>query len=189
MTVGTVVMVAAKHTSHSNERCSGAGPGITGLPGMPAAYAGAFLRGMPGFQNMPSIQPILAGTGAGSAHTRQTSAASILPHPSSHGVAKKDRGKQKRKGKSQPKARDDREEQEVSSKPRFLPEGKAMLVCRVALGRLGIGGPGMRLPPKGSDAVTCQGGTVFPQALAAAIFAVFDNSQAYPEYIVHFKTQ
>lgn len=172
------------------------GPGMIGLPGMPMVTANGFFGaqpGMPGFQNMPFVPPIQAGTiwppGAGTALARRANAASILPHPSSHGVAKKDRGKQKRKGKSQPKAREDREEEAASSKPRFLPEGKAMLVCRVALGRLGIGGPGLRLPPKGTDAVTCQGGTVFPQALAAAIFAVFDNSQAYPEYIVHFKTQ
>ena len=168
--------------------------GMPGMSGMPAAYASGFFGaqpGMPGFQNTPFVQPIQAGTswprGARGAH--QATAASILPHPSSHGVAKKDKGKQERKGKCQPKARGDREEQEVSSKPRLLPEGKAMLVCRVALGRLGVGGPGLRLPPKGTDAVTCHGGTVFPQALAAAIFAVFDNSQAYPEYFVHFKTQ
>ncbi|DBB13492.1 TPA: hypothetical protein ACH3X3_000543 [Trebouxia sp. C0006] len=176
-----------------------AGPGmigVPGVPGMPVANGNGFFGawpGMPGLQNMPFVPPIQAGIiwppGAGPALTRSAGAAGILPHPSSHGVAKKDRGKQKRKGKSQPKAREDREEEGASSKPRFLPEGKAMLVCRVALGRLGIGGPGLRLPPKGTDAVTCQGGTVFPQALASAIFAVFDNSQAYPEYIVHFKTQ
>ena len=170
--------------------------GVPGVPGMPVANGNGFFGawpGMPGLQNMPFVPPIQAGIiwppGAGPALTRSAGAAGILPHPSSHGVAKKDTGKQKRKGKSQPKAREDREEEGASSKPRFLPEGKAMLVCRVALGRLGIGGPGLRLPPKGTDAVTCQGGTVFPQALASAIFAVFDNSQAYPEYIVHFKTQ
>ncbi len=174
-----------------------AGPGMFGVPGMPVANGNGFFGawpGMPGLQNMPFVPPIQSGTrswppGAGTALTRSAGAAGILPHPSSHGVAKKDRGKQNRKGTSQPKAREDREEEGASSKPRFLPEGKAMLVCRVALGRLGMGGPGLRLPPKGSDAVTCQGGTVFPQALAAAIFAVFDNSQAYPEYTVHFKTQ
>ncbi|DBA66402.1 TPA: hypothetical protein ACH3X2_002382 [Trebouxia sp. C0005] len=172
------------------------GPGMIGVPGMPLVNANGFFGaqpGMPGFQNMPFVQPIQAGTswppGAGTALAHRAGAASILPHPSNRGVATKHRGKQKRKGKSQPMPRGDREEEASPSKPMFLPEGKAMLVCRVALGRLGVGGPGLRLPPKGTDAVTCHGGIVFPQALAAAIFAVFDNSQAYPEYIVHFKTQ
>ena len=104
----------------------------------------------------------------------------ILQHPSSQGIANPVR---KRSAKSKAVHR----EADIS-KPDFLPDTKTMLLCRVALGRLTTGGPGMRLPPSGFDAVTSGQAVAFPQALHLGIFAVFDNSQAYPEYIVHFTT-
>ena len=125
---------------------------------------------------------------AAAAAPGRASAASILPHPSRRGVATPGSTKKVKGGKSRSQAQEKATEGD-RSEPGFLPEAKALLVCRVALGRLHTGQPGLRLPPKGFDAVTCQGGIVFPKALAAAIFAVFDNSQAYPEYIVHYKTQ
>lgn len=158
--------------------------GTPGMPGMSGSFPQGFATGVFGQPGMPGMQNMLYGTSflpGGAMARAAASAAGILPHPSSHGVAKASKRQLlKSKAKPPPQIVD-------ASMPRFLPEAKAMLVCRVTLGRLGIGGPGLRLPPKGTDAVTCNGGTVFPQALAAAIFAVFDNSQAYPEYIVHFK--
>ena len=63
-----------------------------------------------------------------------------------------------------------------------------MFLCRVALGRLAVGSPGLRIPPKGFDAVTNTTGNVL-QLTLQSIFAVFDNSQAYPEYVIHFRQQ
>jgi hypothetical protein len=59
----------------------------------------------------------------------------------------------------------------------------AMLLCRVAMGRIGKGGSSLRKPPDGFDAVSNSGNHV---ASESDIFAVFDNSQAYPEWIVYY---
>lgn len=101
-------------------------------------------------------------------------------------------------------------QQQPQQAPLVFPgSAGAMLLCRVAMGRLTAGGMGMRKPPKGYDSVH-MGSTA--QSLAAAtalqaaeaadgtgevwevqrvlgrdlIVTVFDNMQAYPEYIVHF---
>ena len=59
----------------------------------------------------------------------------------------------------------------------------AMLLCRVALGRIGKGSSSLRKPPHGCDAVSNSGNQV---ASESDMFAVFDNSQAYPEWIVYY---
>lgn len=150
-----------------------------------AAQYGAYATGVFNQSAMP-VFPSNTLLGAAAAPGR-ASAASILPHPSRRGVGKSGSPKQAKGGKSRSQAQEKAIEG-GGSEPGFLPEAKALLVCRVALGRLHTGQPGLRLPPKGYDAVTCEGGIGFPKALAAAIFAVFDNSQAYPEYVVHYKT-
>lgn len=60
--------------------------------------------------------------------------------------------------------------------PGFIPRAVAMLLCNVALGRVGNGGPSMRRPPPSCDSST-----------GGAIFAVYSNDQAYPAYVVHYK--
>ena len=104
----------------------------------------------------------------------------ILPHPSRQGMVKSP----KQTARRAKQARQD------PSKPHFTWDTKAMFLCRVALGRLAVGQPGMRLPPKGSDAVTnsqIHGNITQTLRSSQTIFAVFDNAQAYPEYVIHFK--
>ncbi len=84
----------------------------------------------------------------------------------------------------------------------LFPGCGAMMLCRVTLGRLAQGNSGLRKPPDGSDAVVSAaiggprgGGGGGPAKdlwdVGAVgeqnIFAVFDNAQAYPEYIVHIR--
>lgn len=66
---------------------------------------------------------------------------------------------------------------------RFIQQNtKRMMYCRVLLGSVGRGANGIRRPPNKPyseelyDSVSNNGN----------IFAVFDNHQAYPEYIIHF---
>ena len=54
----------------------------------------------------------------------------------------------------------------------------AMLLCRVLLGRVGPGAQGLRKPPAGADSVS---------DTVRSIFAIFDNAQAYPEYMVEYR--
>ena len=51
----------------------------------------------------------------------------------------------------------------------------AMLLCRVSLGRIGLGGVSLRKPPPNCDSVSNSGR---PTVGAQEIFAVFDNAQA-----------
>ena len=69
-----------------------------------------------------------------------------------------------------------------SGLPAFLPDGFAMLLCRVALGKLTAGEPGLRRSPPGFDSVCSR-----MDLKRNDIFAVYDNSQSYPEYIVHYQ--
>ena len=103
----------------------------------------------------------------------------ILPHPSMRGVTKASKKKMSANAKVKQQKVD-------NSKPNFVHDTKAMFLCRVALGRLTVGHPGMRLPPTGSDAVSCSGGASINK-LGQSIFAVFDNAQAYPEFVIHFR--
>lgn len=60
--------------------------------------------------------------------------------------------------------------------PNFLADGLTILLCDVALGNSAAGLPGMRRPPSGHQS-TGGGG----------IWAVYDNSQSYPAYCIHYK--
>ncbi|KAL4421127.1 hypothetical protein ABPG77_001522 [Micractinium sp. CCAP 211/92] len=60
--------------------------------------------------------------------------------------------------------------------PRFLKDGLAMLLCSVALGRQCRGNPSLRRPEPGTHSAT---GGVY--------HAVYDNDQAYPTHLIHFK--
>lgn len=166
---------------HLQDEGSDAGPGMTPGTGfaMPGAWGGP---GMPGCPNgMAWGGPGMPGYPGGmQAQSRggPAQAPNILPHPSMHGVKKSPNKKKPASAKAK---------QNVdNSKPNFAPNTKAMFLCRVALGRLAKGHPGMRLPPKGSDAVSCNGGTS-ANKLGQSIFAVFDNAQAYPEFVIHFR--
>lgn len=68
-----------------------------------------------------------------------------------------------------------------SAHPAFLPGGHAMLLCRVALGKVTKGSSGLRRAPPGFDSVTRV------TSERDEIFAVFDNAQSYPEYLVHYE--
>lgn len=57
-----------------------------------------------------------------------------------------------------------------------------MLLCRVALGNVAQGSSNLRRAPAGSDSV-CRA----MDNQRNDIFAVFDNSQSYPECIVHYQ--
>ena len=54
---------------------------------------------------------------------------------------------------------------------------KYMLICRVLLGKSGSAMSGQTTAPSGCHSATC-----------SDIFAVYDNYQAYPEYIVYYDT-
>ena len=69
-----------------------------------------------------------------------------------------------------------------TGRPAFLPEGYAMLLCRVALGKVTQGSRELRRPPPGFDSVSNNA-----QRPQDKIYAVFDNNQSYPEYILHFQ--
>ena len=59
-----------------------------------------------------------------------------------------------------------------------------MLLCRVALGKVGQGTSALRRPPPGFDSVSK---SIANGQQRNDIFAVFDNNQSYPEYILHYK--
>lgn len=61
--------------------------------------------------------------------------------------------------------------------PAFIPDGFAMLLCDVALGKTSNRAhPHMRRPPDGHHS-----------AGGGGIWAVFDNGQSYPAYCIHYK--
>lgn len=67
----------------------------------------------------------------------------------------------------------------------FLPVcSKALLMCHIILGRIlpCTYGVGLRKPPDGYESV---GNSTYVHGSGNTIFAVFDNDQAYPAYIVH----
>ena len=153
---------------------SDAGPGMalgTGA-GMPVPWGAGtpgYPNGMPGYSGGMQVRS-WGGPGQ---------VPNILPHPSMRGITKSSKKRMSASAKAKQQKVD-------NSKPNFVPDTKAMFLCRVALGRLAVGHPGMRLPPKGSDAVSCNGGASINK-LGQSIFAVFDNAQAYPEFVIHFR--
>ena len=60
------------------------------------------------------------------------------------------------------------------------PGSFSMLLCSVIVGRTAPGSVSLRRPPDGFDSVYGAG------AHGTKNYAVFDNSQAYPSYLVHF---
>lgn len=172
-----------------------AGPRIAALPPVPSIPFGqtpSFGQnpGFGGFGSSMALNPT-SNMAAAPFAAPGSNFGNILPNPSTHGVlaSKKKKSPKSRSSRAASPHSSAQNHDHVRSQPGFIRDAKAMLVCRVSLGRLAIGGHSLRLPPKGFDAVTIAGGEVFPQALVAAIFAVFDNSQGYPEYIVHFHPQ
>lgn len=59
--------------------------------------------------------------------------------------------------------------------------GKKMLFCRVLLGEVGPGQSGLRRPPEKHP-----GGPLYDSVGTQVMDVVFDNDQAYPEYVVHY---
>lgn len=59
-----------------------------------------------------------------------------------------------------------------------------MMMCRVVLGRIShsASGVNLRKPPAGYESI---GNAAHVPGSGNTIFAVFDNAQAIPEYIVH----
>lgn len=70
---------------------------------------------------------------------------------------------------------------------RYLPRNghgqKAMLLCRVVLGRVGKGERGLRRPPIAVGAVRCDS----VGDSRTGYYCVFDDHQTYPEYIIYFQ--
>ncbi|KAK9819125.1 hypothetical protein WJX74_005594 [Apatococcus lobatus] len=62
---------------------------------------------------------------------------------------------------------------------------RSMLLCRVSLGVVAQGHSGCRKPPPGHDSVSNSAGSRRAHS-AESIWAIFDNHQAYPEYIIHY---
>ena len=71
--------------------------------------------------------------------------------------------------------------QRITASPNPTFKGHSMLLCQVALGRTAMGSAGLRRPPPGHDAV--HGPSGYPNRQN---YAIFDNQQAYPSYLVHF---
>jgi len=69
----------------------------------------------------------------------------------------------------------------------YLPRNrngvKAMLVCRVVLGRVGEGKRGLRRPPTGHNGKLLDS----VGSEQSGMYCVFDNHQCIPEYIIYFR--
>lgn len=61
-----------------------------------------------------------------------------------------------------------------------------MIVARVALGRVGPSAHGARLAPAGFQSVGDAGAVVPQPGRKNSIYAVFDNQQAYPAYVLQY---
>jgi len=57
---------------------------------------------------------------------------------------------------------------------------KKMFYCRIILGEMGQGQVGLRRPPEKGN------GTLYDSVGTNTMFVVFDNNQAFPEYIIHY---
>ena len=76
-------------------------------------------------------------------------------------------------------------------RPAFLPDEQAVLLCHVLLGKVNdkviVGSKSLSQPPTGFDSVRrCGRGGCEPKN---PIFALFDNAQSYPAYIIHYDHQ
>ena len=70
--------------------------------------------------------------------------------------------------------------QTASASEADRPGSFSMLLCNVVVGRSAPGTVSYRRPPDGFDSVWG------PGAHGTKNYAVFDNAQAYPAYLVHF---
>ncbi|PRP82777.1 tankyrase-1-like, partial [Planoprotostelium fungivorum] len=60
------------------------------------------------------------------------------------------------------------------------PATRQMLMCRVVLGSCVPGQGGLRRPPQKND------GELHDSVSGPGMFVVFENTQSYPEYLIHF---
>jgi len=59
---------------------------------------------------------------------------------------------------------------------------KKMFYCRVLLGEMGQGQQGLRRPPEKKK------GQLYDSVGNSTMYVVFDNNQAFPEYVIHYTT-
>ncbi|KAM8855349.1 poly(ADP-ribose) polymerase family member 14-related sequence 1 [Spinachia spinachia] len=64
---------------------------------------------------------------------------------------------------------------------------KCMYLCQVLTGDFTIGKPGMIVPPARTAVSTHKYDSVVDRMLNPSLFVIFHDSQAYPEYLIHFK--
>jgi len=57
---------------------------------------------------------------------------------------------------------------------------KKMFYCRIILGDMGQGKVGLRRPPEKKN------GVYYDSVGTGSMFVVFDNHQAFPEYVIHY---
>jgi len=79
-------------------------------------------------------------------------------------------------GRSQQQRQQQQKPPPDPSSPAFVEGCVAMLLCDVVMGVIGRGGPNMRRPPPNCHSTT--GGN---------IFAIYDDTQAYPTHIIHYE--
>ena len=76
-----------------------------------------------------------------------------------------------------------------------VPDVLRMMLCRVAVGRSGLGSSGLRRPPDDPqfggrfDSVCTNPARQSELKAVGTNFAVFENSQAYPEYVVSYRAR
>jgi hypothetical protein len=81
---------------------------------------------------------------------------------------------------------------EMCAFPILCPPQVQMLLCRVALGSCGTASSGIRRPPYRPDGVIHDSVSNNPKKVkdvtpAAAMYAVYDNRQAYIEYLITYR--
>lgn len=77
----------------------------------------------------------------------------------------------------------------LSVQERYSPRGadgsKYVFVAKVLTGEYAVGGPGLRAPPLREGAgPPLRYDSVVDNALRPAIFVIFNDTQAYPQYLI-----
>ena len=165
---GTYFAADASYSDmYSRKAAPNAGAGLALMPGGGLGPAGGG-----GWGSIGGLYGMITGYGAAAG------APGIPPPPAAAGSSK---GGKKSKGSKRGSGPGGQQQQQAG---RHEWVGQyAMLMCRVSLGKIGLGTSNMRKPPEGFDSVS-QSGRAKPAA--GDIFAVYDNAQAYPEYIIHY---